>query len=69
MVPGESNEVQHRKLPDDQRSGAPPLRRQAEGAGLVQHGEKKAAGSPHGSLPLPKVSIRMGGKSALYKGR
>jgi len=29
---------------DDQRAGASPLQRQAEGAGLVQLGEKKAAG-------------------------
>jgi len=29
---------------DDQRAGAPPLQRQAEGAGLVQPGEKKAMG-------------------------
>ena len=29
---------------DDQRAGAPPLQRQAEGAGLVQSGEEKAAG-------------------------
>ena len=28
---------------DDQRAGAPPLQRQAEGAGLVQPGEEKAA--------------------------
>ena len=27
---------------DDKRAGAPPLQRQAEGAGLVQPGEKKA---------------------------
>ena len=29
---------------DDQGAAAPPLQRQAEGAGLVQPGEKKAAG-------------------------
>ena len=36
---GEGPETSHR---DDQRAGAPPLRRQAEGAGLVQPGEAKA---------------------------
>ena len=29
---------------DDQRAGAPPLRRQAEGAGIIHPGEEKAAG-------------------------
>jgi len=29
---------------DDQRAAAPPLQRQAEGAGLVQHGEEKVQG-------------------------
>ena len=29
---------------DDQRAGAPSLRRQAEGAGLVKLGEKKSVG-------------------------
>ena len=29
---------------DDQRAGAPPLQRQAEGAGLVEPAEEKAAG-------------------------
>jgi len=30
---------------------------QAEGAGLVQPGEKKALGRPHGSVPLLKESL------------
>ena len=38
---GEGPEESHK---DNQRAGAPPQRRQAEGAGLVQPGEKKAAG-------------------------
>jgi len=42
---------------DDQRAGAPPLQRQVEGAGLVQHGEQKAVGSPHCSLLVPKGSL------------
>ena len=37
----ESAEKGHK---DDQRAGASPLQRQAEGAGLVQLGEKKSAG-------------------------
>ena len=37
---GEGPEEGHE---DDQGTGAPPLRRQAEGAGLVQPGEKKTA--------------------------
>jgi len=38
---GEGPEEGHK---DDERAGAPPLQREAEGAGLVQPGEKKAAG-------------------------
>ena len=38
---GEGPEESHR---DDQGTGAPPLRRQAEGAGLVQPGEEKLRG-------------------------
>ena len=38
---GEDPEEGHK---DNQKAGAPPLRRQAEGAGLVQPGGKKAAG-------------------------
>jgi len=37
---GEGPEKGHK---DGQRAGAPPVRRQAEGAGLVQLGEEKAA--------------------------
>jgi len=37
---GEGPEEGHE---DYQRAGAPPLRRQAEGAGLIQPGEEKAA--------------------------
>ena len=37
---GEGPEESHK---DDQGTGAPPLQRQAEGVGLVQPGEKKAA--------------------------
>jgi len=36
--------VQRERHKDDQRAAAPPLRRQAEGAGLVQPGEEKAVG-------------------------
>ena len=38
---GEGPEKGHK---DDQGAGAPPLRGQAEGAGLIQPGEEKAAG-------------------------
>ena len=38
---GERPEEGHK---DDQGAGAPPLRGQAEGAGLIQPGEEKAAG-------------------------
>jgi len=38
---GEGPEEGHK---DAQGAGAPPLRRQAEGAGLIQPGEEKAAG-------------------------
>ncbi|SGA33987.1 Uncharacterised protein [Chlamydia abortus] len=38
---GEGPEEGHK---DDQGAGAPPLRGQAEGAGLIQPGEEKAAG-------------------------
>jgi len=38
---GEGPEEDHK---DDQGAGAPPLRRQAERAGLVQPGEKVTAG-------------------------
>ena len=38
---GEGPEEGHK---DAQRAAAPPLQRQAEGAGLVQPGEEKAAG-------------------------
>ena len=38
---GEGPEEGHK---DYQRAAAPPLQRQAEGAGLVQPGEEKAAG-------------------------
>jgi len=42
---------------DDQRAGAPLLRRQAGGAGLVQPGEEKAPGCYHSGLPLLKESL------------
>ena len=38
---GEGPEEGHK---DDQRAAAPPLQRQAEGAGRVQPGEEKATG-------------------------
>ena len=41
---GEGPEEGHK---DDQRAGALPLRRQAEGAGLFQPGEEKASGRPY----------------------
>lgn len=37
-------------MSDDQGPGAPPLRRQAEGAEFVQPGEKAAMRRPHCSL-------------------
>jgi len=46
---------------DDQRAGAPILWRQAEGAGLIQSREKKAAGWPHYSLPVFKGRLWTGG--------
>ena len=42
---------------DDQRAGAPPLQRQAEGAGLFQPGEEKAAKRTHCSLPVFKREL------------
>ena len=42
---------------DDERTGEPPLRRQAEGAGLVQPGEEKAAGTLYCSLPVFKKGL------------
>jgi len=41
LAVGEGPEEGHKA---GQRAGAPPLQRQAEGTGLVQPGEKKAAG-------------------------
>ena len=38
----------------EHRAGAPPLRRQAQGAGLIQPGEEKAVRRPHCSLPVFK---------------
>jgi len=42
---------------DDQRSPAPPLQRQAEGAGFVQHGKEKAVRRSHCSLPVFKRGL------------
>ena len=39
---------------DDQGAGAPPLRGQAEGAGVVQPGKEKAPGTTHWHLPVFK---------------
>ena len=50
------------------RGGAAPLQRQAEGAGLVQPGEKKAAGWPNCSLSVPKGRPYTGRESTLWKG-
>jgi len=41
---GEGPEEGHK---DDQSAGAPPVQRQAKGAGLVQPGEEKVARRPH----------------------
>jgi len=37
---------------DAQRSGTPFLLRKVESTGLVQPGEEKTLGRPHGSLPV-----------------
>ena len=42
---------------DDQRAGAPFLRGQVEGTGLVLLGEKKASGRPHCGLVVFEGSI------------
>ena len=42
---------------DDQGAGAPPLKRQAEGAGLIQPGEEKAAGWSHCRLSVLEGSL------------
>jgi len=42
---------------DDPRAGAPPLQRRAEGAGLVQPGEEKAARRPHCHLLVFKGGL------------
>ena len=51
---GESPEEGHK---DDQRAGAPPLERQAEGAEPIQPGEEKAVRRPHCSLPVFKRGL------------
>jgi len=50
---------------DDERAGAPPEQRKAEGARL---GEEKYARRPHCSLPEFKMGLLTGGESA-YSGR
>jgi len=62
---GEGPEEGHE---DDQRAGASPLRRQAEGAGLVHPGEEKAVSRPHWSLPVLKRGLQKGGESTFYLG-
>jgi len=47
-------------IEDDQEAGAPPLRRQAEGAGHIQPGEEKAVACPHCSLSVPEGSLLTG---------
>ena len=42
---------------DDQRAGAPLLRRQAEGTELVQPEKEEAAGKPHCSFSVFKESL------------
>ena len=51
---GKGPEEGHR---DDQRFETPPLRRQAEGAALVQPAEDKAARRPHCSFPVFKRGL------------
>ena len=57
---------------DDQRTGTPLLRRQAEGAGLVQPGKENALGRPRCGLSIlmirretdllhTRIVIRLGG--------
>jgi len=42
---------------DNERTGAPLLQRQAEGAGLVQPGKEKAPGRPYCGLPVLRGSL------------
>jgi len=61
---------QHRKMWSfcNRSRGSPLLWREAEGDGLVQSGEEKAAGRPHCSLTIPKGSLQIRGKSTFYIG-
>ncbi|GAB0185906.1 triadin [Grus japonensis] len=56
---GASPEEGHK---DDQRAGAPLLRREAERVGVVQPGEEKAPGRPYSSLPVPEEYLKGIGK-------
>ena len=47
---------------DDQRSGAPPLRGQAERTGAFQPGEDKAPGRPDSCLIIPAGAYRKAGE-------
>ena len=64
---GEGPEEGHKY---DQRAGAPPLQRQAEGAGIVQPGEKylkEYLKYLKEYLPVPKGGLQTGGESTLCK--
>lgn len=51
---------------DNQRAGASLLRRKAEGAALVQYGEKKAQGRSHCDLSVFEGSLYIGGIQMFY---
>ena len=53
---------------DDQRAGAPLLRRQADRAAVLQPGEQKALGRPCSCLPVPKGALQESWRGTFYKG-
>ena len=53
---------------DDQRSGVPLLRGQAERVGVVQPGEGKALGLPYSILPVPEEGLQEGWRGAFLQG-
>ena len=54
---------------DDQRSGAPPLRGQAERTGAFQPGEDKAPGRTDSCLIIPAGGLQKSWRETFYQGR
>ena len=53
---------------DDQRAGAPPLQKQAEGTWDPQPGEEKVPEATYSSLPVPEGGLTGKLGRASYKG-